>query len=206
MRVFLRTALAAALLCAAGAQASPLHYDEAVEGDIEPNGLGTLTDFNLGTGRHTFVGTMRLQTQADGEFLVDLDPFRIVLGAGTQLGQVAVRTTFSNDTGNTDVFETTWTLFNGLFDQYAETCFALKSSENCAAAPGGSALFAGRGFEDTLYTLLPNAFARGVTEDQPWGGSFAYELTLDVNAVPEPGSLALTLGALSLLALRRRRA
>lgn len=205
MRVF-RTALAAALLCAAGAQASPLHYDEAVEGDIEPNGLGTLTDFTLTAGRHTFIGTMRLQTQADGEFLVDLDPFRIVLGAGTRLGQVAVRTAFSNDTGNTAVFETTWTLFNGLSDQYAETCFALHSSDSCAASPDGSELFAGRGFEDTLYTLMPNASAYGVTADQPWGGSFAYELTLDVNAVPEPGSLALALGALPLLARRRRRA
>lgn len=205
MRVF-RTALAAALLCAAGAQASPLHYDEAVEGDIEPNGLGTLTDFNLTAGRHTFIGTMRLQTQADGDFLVDLDPFRIVLGAGTQLGQVAVKTVFSNDTGNTAVFETTWTLYNGLFDQYSETCFALHSSENCAASPAGSTLFAGRGFEDQLYNVIPNASAYGVTADQPWGGSFAYELTLDVNAVPEPGSLALALGALPLLALRRRRA
>lgn len=203
----IRAALAATLPAAGAAQASPLFYAEDVDGDIKPDGLGHLPMFELNSGFNIVTGTMRMQTRADGSALADLDPFRFTVTQGLRLGNVYLGTNFSDDTGNTGAFEMNWTLFDGARTQSTATCYALVGSLNCVAAPSGGDLFASRGFADTLYELLPIAFAQGIDAGKPYGGSLSYTLAFEVHTVPEPTSLALlcAAGVPALLAPRRRR-
>lgn len=200
----IRTALAATLLAAGAAQASPLFYAEDVAGDIKPDDLGHLPVFELGSGFNVVTGTMRMQTLADGTPLADLDPFRFTVAQGLRLGNVYLGTNFSDATGNTGAFEIIWTLFDGAHARSDSTCYALVGRLHCVAAPSGGDLFASRGFTDALYELRPTAFAQGVDASKPFGGSVSYTLAFEVHSVPEPASLALALGVLPLIARRRR--
>lgn len=209
-------AAAAAFACAIASPAwagSPLNYDEALNGDLSPN--GTVTDLWLDAGLNTVKGQMLVVTHLElpgSPADLDLDAMNLVLPAGLQISGMRVNFTFTDTTQNTLRADWNWQVTAWPSNVTHDNCFVVVGSSPYCASP----IFSATGGE-LMGSLPTNAqrylIAQGTAMlwnevTKPVGGSLTYTLSIDVSPVPEPATGLLALLGLPLLAraARTRRA
>lgn len=197
------TALAAALLLAAGSGQALAAWNEATDGDFSNDGMAP-TVVSLGLGSNLIWGTTGRPAPAAA---VDLDYFTFTIPAGYQLSEMWVLDGTDAVGGGS---------FIGLM---SGTQFTVPPSTPSAAGLLGWALFSSSTAETDLLPVLGSSGmgATGFTPPLPAGdyvfwvqetavGVATYGFDLTVTAVPEAPSALAMLGGLALLAsaLRRR--
>lgn len=184
------TALAAALLATNTAQAAPVHYDEAVDGDLASVPLAAATTFVLGAGVNTIKGTFGGAVGVP----MDFDSFAIVFFSGLQLMSLSVE--LDDAVGN--ITSTAWALRSGFLvagGQLRETIEVTSPGMADAVnpiAPGTYHLY-----HNLIELILP----------RPALANYTFSITMaPAGVVPLPGTLPLAALALSGLVLGARRA
>lgn len=180
-------------------------WDEAVDGDLTPD--GTLSVVQLGHGTNTLIGQMTILwnqlPEGEWEVVLDLDPVQFALPAAAHIVAADVRTTFDDVSGNTQAFDMEWYLHDegDLF----VTCYGLKSSLSCASSPEGGPLSIGRPLAGPTTYLTYGSGHVPFDWNASHGGVVSYALDLQVAAIPEVATGGMMLAGLSVLALARRR-
>jgi uncharacterized protein (TIGR03382 family) len=211
MKIIRKTAAVLALCGGlASSQAAPLNYDESVSGDLAQ--LGNVPALWVDGGINSVRGHMHAYSISDAagqpQFDIDFDSVELLVPEGFRVTGMAV-TISDLDAINVVHLTWGWHVLAGLPWQQAETCFAMVApSPFCAnVAPAGGAL---------NLNLPVDAASLVVTQGSAWlwqdqtewhGAGFNYTLTIDVARIPEPGTAALALPMLGMLAAvsRRRR-
>ncbi|WP_428508934.1 PEP-CTERM sorting domain-containing protein [Roseateles sp.] len=212
MKKFLAATVCVGLiLFAQASQSSPVHYDEAVSGDLVS---GPVTQFSLGLGINTISGTMTLSSTTDAlgepQMFIDQDPFAFSIVPGGHIRRMSVTGQFlaNGQSSNTTAFSWTWTLVDALSQALiGQDCLSLVGSTCRSMAAGGSDLFSGLLGQSTYMVYSAGAF-QSLDFMQPAGGSFQYTTSIEVTDVPEPSTFASTSAALlglGLVTARRRR-
>lgn len=184
--------------------AQPLSYDEAVHGDLPSD--GTAAQLNLGAGLNTVKGRMTVISDSQGHFTLDLDPFGLQLAPGLAITGVDVALQFTDDTANTQTFAVFWGLTQWNPLQQWDSCFALAGSyDGCAGSAQGGPLSLATPYTGEQLYVAQGTYHLWKNDQLPSGGSFAYTVSVQVSAIPEPGAALLMLGGLGLLGARLRR-
>lgn len=204
----MKSALPALFILAAVA-ASPagagVVWDEAVDGDLTPD--GTMTVLQLGHGTNTVVGQMNVQwfQLPDGEWAIDLDQdaVQFALPQALQIVAAQVQTSFVDVSGNTQAFDMEWYLHDE--GDVFVTCYGLKSSLGCDPSPDGGPLSIGRPLAGPLTYLSYGTALVPIDPNASYGGVVSYALDLQVAAVPEPATVGMMLAGLGVLSMAGRR-
>lgn len=210
-------ALAAAVLATVFAvpasAGTALQYDEAIDGDLTPN--GTVTELTLGVGHNTVKGQMLVVTHIElpgAPADLDLDAMNLLLPAGLQITGMRVNFSFADITQNTLQASWAWMVTTWPSGISQSNCFVVLGADPYCADP----VYSATGGE--LMGNLPTTAQRYLIAQgsgmlwndplKPVGGTLAYTLSIDVAAVPEPATGLLALLGLPLLAraVRARRA
>jgi hypothetical protein len=181
--------LAAGWLLAVIANASPLSYDESIDGDIP--GEGPLKTLALDYGVNTVAGTMHVSTSA-GSASMDLDPFFATMPGGARLRSARVDIDYHDTTGNTAVYDLFWELGPHL-NPTAQACFGLETATVlCSESESaGGTIFTGFALGEPFFSVLPSSVTSAVDFAFPYGGQFSYSLQLEVLGIPEPSTVSL---------------
>lgn len=175
-----------AFLAMAGtAEATPLNYDEASDGDID-----IFTNLVLGFGANTIMGTVACPpnpSNPSGPPICDFDFFDTTLPSGAILVSIDLELTLA-DGGSGEWADRFQWWVNGVYDYIV--------------VDGG-------GFFSVPFDLLdPTAIDIGLN-DFPKGFANDYFITINIansSAIPEPATLALfSFGLVGLAVMRRRR-
>lgn len=170
-------------LCENPASATPILYDESVDGDLP--GL-ELTLLLLGTGPNIVRGETTIAFSPH----FDIDSFMFVVPSGTRL--VSGRVDLEDSVG--DMVEVHWSFQDGPFGD-------ISLLESLTPSSPGSATFKTTPRGSGTYYVIGGGFVF----DNDLASS-SYEFRLEVSAVPEPASSFLMwLGIASALSFRRRR-
>lgn len=209
----LAAALLATVFATSASAGTALQYDEAIDGDLTPN--GTVTELTLGVGHNTVKGQMLVVTHIElpnAPADLDLDAMNLLLPTGLQITGMRVNFSFADTTQNTQAASWSWMVTTWPSNLSNSNCFVVVGTTPYCAAP----VYSATGGE--LLGNLPTTAQRylitqgsGMLWNDPLkavGGTLAYTLSVDVAAVPEPASALLALLGLPLLgrAVRARRA
>jgi len=180
-----RLAAVLALFCANSVSATPVLYDESVDGDL-PSGFD-LPQLTLQTGLNIVRGETSVFATAPG---VDADSFSFVVPSRMTLvsGRVDVTDSFG------DMTQVRWSFQDGPFTD-------VSLLEQLIVSSPGSTTFTTTPLGAGTYFVIGGGFI------SPGGDhSSLYEFRLDVRAVPEPTSSSLfCLGVAAALSVRTRR-
>jgi uncharacterized protein (TIGR03382 family) len=179
------TAFAVALIAFSTAQAVPFNYDEQVDGDLSPFGPFAAMPFDVGL--NTVKGNFGFTQPGP----TDWDSFGFSIPASAKLTGAAV--TLSDALGN--ITSSKWRFRSGSnqFDMG-------NLLEEVQPLSPGATVFTSPPFYSNIYSISHISFAFAGSNDN---NTADYEFSFRVEAIPEPSTV--TLAALSLLALGRRR-
>lgn len=203
MNIRQTVALATMASMAGGALAVPLHYDEAVSGDLIDS---PITSLSLDLGLNTIKGSLTSIVGPQGVAgNVDFDPFALALPSGLRLTSISVTTQFGDGSvqgaaANTQAMAWSWSAVVQMPDLSQPpvfgTCYAAVAGSAplsfCPTlSPTGGALFAGLPSNGSNYIVSQGSFTQPVDWAQAAGGRLDYTVSVNVTAVPEPASWAL---------------
>ena len=199
------------VLLVGGAQATPVHYSEAVSGDLAqtPN-----TAFDFDIGNNTISGATHflsfIEPEPNCHFCSDFDSFTFNLPSHTALSSIAL--SWDLDATNVRRAESDFGLCAGAGD--VVSCFANSLGSQSVDWLGGSPLAID--FEGALpigsgtYTVRNTSLGIGQLDSSHgvgMGWTADYKWTFRVTSIPEPSTLpllAMALGAFGLVSLRQR--
>ena len=203
----IRTAVLTMLtLVATSVGATPIHYNEAVDGYL-PNG-GPYPVLALGTGVNTVSGTGFVNLPVGGSGSADFDDFEFTVPAGTYLTAISYTSNITDDSANDSFLRMEVFLDDGnTFASYACQEFyivnKISATPTCLVPPSNT-FGAVLPLPANTYLLYEGQYRWSNYGTTDWN----YTWSLTVTPVPEPSSpasLALGLALLGIGIVRRRR-
>jgi hypothetical protein len=182
------------------AQAAPLHFVDGVDGTLTEG--APFPVLQLGVGANTVSGTSFVNLGAQQ---ADFDSFEFVVPAKTRLESISYTPTDVSNPNMTflriETFLDVAPSFTSLACQEVFVVNKVSASPTCVVPPGNT-LDAPLPVDAGTYLLFEGQYLGNNASDTTWN----YTWTLNVDPVPEPGTLAVfSVGLLLALETMRRR-